>query len=204
MRNPALYTALTCAMRKSVESDRWDWRLSVYAAVGAFLAFLACVLYSPEGDFFYLLLVVPAVSLLAFLLFAYCAIRRRFRRCLSVLAMLMVYCAVSWASFRNAQSLRGTIRWALHSKQYKARVLAQPMLSNGELRHLQWDGWGWGGSDTDVYLVYDPQNSLASAARSGRAGHFPGIPCAVPRVRRLQNQWYSVQLYTSAGWGECH
>jgi len=69
------------------------------------------------------------------------------------------------------------------------------------LKHIEWDGWGWGGQDTTVYLVFDPTNSLSAAAKVGQPGKFSGIPCEVFLVHRLESQWYTVQFYTNEFWG---
>ena len=87
---------------------------------------------------------------------------------------------------------------------YKKQVLAQPAPANGELKHIEWDGWGWAGQDTTVFLVFDPTESLAVAATSRQPGKFNGIPCEVFLVRRLEGHWYTVQNYTDQGWGECN
>jgi hypothetical protein len=58
----------------------------------------------------------------------------------------------------------------------KAEVLAQPSVT-GELKHIEWDGWGCAGQDTTAYLVFDPTDSLSAAAREHRPGKFNGIPC---------------------------
>jgi hypothetical protein len=75
---------------------------------------------------------------------------------------------------------------------------------NARLKHVEWDGWGFAGSDTVVYLVFDPDNSLASAARIGAPGKLHGIPCEVPHVRRLEHQWYTVLFYTDTDWDHCN
>ncbi len=93
-------------------------------------------------------------------------------------------------------------RWLIWSRYYKAEVLAQPMPANGELKHIDWDAWGWGGMDTSVYLVFDPTDSL-SRANGDRPGKYAGIPCNVPLVRRLEDQWYTVQFYTDQVWPTC-
>jgi hypothetical protein len=38
-----------------------------------------------------------------------------------------------------------TARWMLWSRAYKAKVAAQPDSLKGELKHIEWDGWGWAG-----------------------------------------------------------
>ena len=93
-----------------------------------------------------------------------------------------------------------TTRWLLSSRAYKAKVLGQPDSPHGELKHIEWDGWGWGGQDTTVYLVFDPTDSLALAATFNKAGKYVGVPCEVARVARLENHWYTVQMYTN---GDC-
>jgi len=54
-----------------------------------------------------------------------------------------------------------------------------------------------------VYVVFDPNDSLAAAARIGSAGKFSRIPCDVWRVRRLENRWYTVFFYTYTDWEHC-
>jgi hypothetical protein len=31
---------------------------------------------------------------------------------------------------------------------------------------IEWDGWGWGGQDFSVFLVFDPADSLSGPAKS--------------------------------------
>jgi hypothetical protein len=91
-------------------------------------------------------------------------------------------------------------RWLIWSRSYKAEVLAQPDSANNELKHIEWDGWGWGGMDTTVYLVFDPADSLSQAASSHQPGKYSGLPCKVDRVKRLEDKWYTVQFYTDRVW----
>jgi hypothetical protein len=100
----------------------------------------------------------------------------------------------------SCQQSSDAARWLARSHNYKSEVLAQPT-AVGELKHIEWDGWGWAGQDTTVYLVYDPTDSLAAAAKGQRPGKFNGIPCEVFRVRRLESYWYTVQYYTNEFWG---
>ena len=99
--------------------------------------------------------------------------------------------------------MRSEVRWLWSSKTYKAQVLAQPVPANGDLRHIEWDGWGFAGNDTVVYLVFDPTDSLATAASSHGPGKFKGIHCPVPEVRRLEKSWYTVLFYTDTAWNSC-
>jgi hypothetical protein len=92
-------------------------------------------------------------------------------------------------------------RWLVWSRFYKAEVLAQPNSANEELKHIEWDGWGWATMDTTVYLVFDPTDSLSQAARNRQPGKYSGIPCEVFLVRRLESHWYTVWFYTNYEWG---
>jgi hypothetical protein len=87
---------------------------------------------------------------------------------------------------------------------YKEKVFAEPISAKGDLKHIEWDGWGMFGQDTSVFLVFDPTDSLAMAAISRLPGKFNGIPCEVFLVRRLESHWYTVQNYTDQGWGDCN
>ena len=69
---------------------------------------------------------------------------------------------------------------------------------------MEWDGWGFpGAGDTNVYLVFDPSDSLISASKSRSPGKYKGMPCEIYRVRRLESQWYSVVFYTDTDWDHC-
>ena len=116
------------------------------------------------------------------------------RQTISSLLMVVVFCTVCWALLRVSDEARTVCRWNVHKKAYKAQVLAQPSSTDGSLKHVEWDCWGaFGSGDTMVYLVFDPNDSLAAAAaRTGTPGKFSGIPCKVWRVRHLENQWYTV------------
>ena len=118
----------------------------------------------------------------------------------ALIAVLTLSAGLVW----NYSAIRNTARWWLWSHQYKSGVLAQPSSVNRELRHIEWDGWGFAGADTTVYLVFDPTDSLSVAARNHQPGKFSGIPCEVPSVRRLESHWYTVQFYTNESWGKCN
>ncbi len=187
---------------KTARRDRFDWRLSLYAAVGALILFVPIMIYGMDiVEMLYLIVAAPIISFILLVV----AIRRKGLRGLAVLSMLVVYLAVSWTLFKNSRELRTTTRWLLWSKDYKAKVLAQPDSANGALRHIEWDSWGFpGAGDTVEYLVFDPTDSLSMAARSRSPGKFSGIPCEVSRVRRLESHYYSVLFYTDTDWAHCN
>lgn len=119
-------------------------------------------------------------------------------------AALAVIVLVILFSVWLSEYVRTTARWLLWSGDYKSTVLVQPAAMNGELKHIEWDGWGFpGAGDTTVYLVFDPRDALASAARDHQPGRFIGIPCEVPDVRRLESHWYTVLFYTDQSWEQC-
>jgi hypothetical protein len=117
---------------------------------------------------------------------------------LVIAASLVITAAVAWQFY----SIRSATKWFMWSQRYKREVLAQSGGTAGELKHIEWDGWGFpGAGDTTVYLVYDPTDSLSAAAKSRQPGKFVGIPCAVPLVSRLEREWYAVRFYTDEWWG---
>jgi hypothetical protein len=118
-------------------------------------------------------------------------------------AAVVVLGLVAAAAIWMYEPARTEIRWLLFSREYKARVMAQPASADGELRHAEWDMSGMVGMETAMYLVYDPADSLAVAASSGGEGKFAGIPCKVPRVKRMERGWYLVTAYTAQYWGVC-
>ena len=121
-----------------------------------------------------------------------------------MLLALVSFIAISWGLEKNERTLRPFFRWLLWSRRYKTELMAEPEPPKGELKHVVWDSWGFVPSGFDVvYLVYDPTDSLAAAATSRTPGRFAGIPCEVPRVLRLERQWYAVDFYTDEEWGNC-
>lgn len=181
--------------------NRIKWQFPLFAACGAALPLLCIDIISDSdfSNFLYVLTIVPISSLILLILTSFKKGRRR-----AFFSALVVYVAISFLLVGNSYEIGTTVRWLLHSNRYKAAVLALPKPANGELRHLEWDGWGFASvANTVVYLVYDPMDSLSAAARSGAPAKVSGIPCGVPSIRRLQSQWYSVMSYTDADWDSC-
>lgn len=127
--------------------------------------------------------------------------RQRFRT-LSATALSLILQALLLTHY---MSVRDHLRWLLFSGTYRAKVSAQPALAEQGLRHVEWDGWGFAGSDTTVFLVFDPTDSLAETVGAPGPVKARGLPCEVARVRRLASQWYAVLFYTDTYWGrgEC-
>jgi hypothetical protein len=187
-------------LKNTAENDRFNWRLPVYAAAGALIVFLPLAISSADlGQLFYLF--VTAIVTLA--LVANVIQEKRSQR-LSALSILVVYCSVSAGLFVNYSAVRDDARWLLWSKGYKAQVLAQPANAGGELKHVEWDGWGFPGAGyTVVYVLFDPNDLLSAETRSRPTGKVSGIPCEVRLVHRLENHWYSVTFYTDTDWAGC-
>ena len=198
----------------SRQTTNGDWeegdRFPLYSALAASTLFIAIEIICPiDIALFLRLFVVGPILLVASIVVAICSIASkhgsRYQQLLLALGILWVISSSLLVyDFKNPLVVRSAVRWTVGSWHYKSEVLAQPKASNGELQHLEWDGWGWAGQDTDVFLVFDPTDALATAARSGRAGKFDGIPCEVYRVRRLEHHWYTVQNYTNQDWRQCN
>src|SRR6266851_2681487 len=181
-------------------ADRYNWRLPLYGVLGAVIVLFPIMIFGNGLGAVLIMLVAAAIVSLILLIVA---IRKMRHQTLSVLAMLALYCAVSWLLFRVSHDVHTSGRWFVHSKIYKTQVLAQPASANGELKHVVWEWWGFAGSNTVDYLVFDPNDSLASAAKSHSTGKFSGLPCEVFRVRRLESHWYCVLFYTNSAWDHC-
>src|SRR5207237_9461811 len=93
------------------------------------------------------------------------------------------------------------------SHRYKSEVLRDSAFTNSELKHVEWEGDGWGSAATGDwmgYVVFDPSDSLAEASKSRVPAKVNGIPCTVVSVRRLEHQWYSVVLDMNQFWDKMH
>jgi hypothetical protein len=183
---------------EAVEEFRLNWRRLLVASVAALIVFLLALALDRDSSF---ILSIPfAVFVGPLVLVAALGWKLRLTRWR--LLALAVYWAAVAGFVANYSDTRNAARWMVRSHWAKSEVLAQPQPANGELRHVEWDGWGFpGAGDTTVYLVFDPENSLATAAKSGKSGKYGGLPCEVYRVHRLQSGWYSVQFYTDEFWG---
>jgi hypothetical protein len=174
------------------DGNRVEWRLPLYALLGAL------ILFSIGPYIFSVVLYLLIVAIVSVLLLND-AIGKRRRQ--SLLA-LVVFWVVSAVLVKNYSAIRDECRWLMWSHEYMAKVLAQRDSATGELKHIEWDGWGFpGAGDTTVYLVFDPTDALSAAPRSNRPGTFDGLPCELPLVRRLESHWYAVRFYTDEWWG---
>ena len=188
-------------VERDPERDQYNWRLPLYAIVGACIVFLPIIVFgSVEAVILYTFGAAPIIGIL---LLVIVAVRKRLRQRLSALLALVAYVTVTGALFIAHGELRPTLRWLIGSHRYKAELLAAPDSANGELKHIEWDGWGWAGQDTVVYLVFDPTDALSTATKGRSPGRMRGIPCEVFRVQRLESRWYAVVFYTNTDWSHC-
>jgi hypothetical protein len=180
---------------------RREWSLLLYGAIGALVVVLPLMILGADVDGLLLAIIAAAIVFLVLLVIA---IRNIHRQELPVLVMLALFFVASWLLFRVSEDVRTTGRWLFHSKEYKSTVLTQPASEKGDLKHVEFETWGFAGvGNTVVYVVFDPDDSLASAARNHSPGTYSGLPCEVVRVRRLENRWYSVLFYTDTDWDTC-
>jgi hypothetical protein len=194
-------------MPSPADEVRFNWWTQIYLVVGALVVLAGIDLLDADASLFAFLLIWAILSACIVLLLIYAALsknRHRARRPLLTLAILWTISALFFEFERSHPiAIRSAARWLAGSRQYKAQVLAEPEPPSGELKYIEWDGWGMFAQDTSVYLVYDPTDSLSAAAMSHKPGKFDHIPCKAQLVRRLENQWYSVIFYTSETWGGC-
>jgi len=183
------------------KGEDFNWRFPMWGGLGAIIAVLPQVILGNDAIALFTTLALAILIGLTLLAVALGKIRRN---SLAVLGMLAIFVALTWSLFRSSDYLRTSGRWLVHSQSYKTQVSAQSVPSDGSLKHIEWDGWGFAGAgDTTVYLVFDPNDSLAVAAKSHSPGKFSSLPCEVYRVRRLENEWYTVQFYTDTAWNYC-
>jgi hypothetical protein len=184
------------------QKERFYRWLPLYGVLTA-LVVLAPLLCRANLDVVYIFLVSPFVIIASVVVLIFAAFRKTRRQILRVLAMLAMFWIVSFLLVKNDFLIRSSARWLLWSHDYKAEVLAQPTPLNGEFKHIEWEATGFAGvANNTTYLVFDPTDSLAAAAKSRRPGKFNGIPCKVPHVSRLETRWYTVSFYTDEGWGK--
>ena len=186
---------------------RINWRMLSCAAIGAIVVMLLLFVYGSDPALDYVFFIVPTVCLTILVLLLVVIIRKTTRQSLSMLLAAVVFLVAATGMLKTQQELRPSLRWGLWSRRLKAEVLLQPSASNEELKHIEWDGWGGAPvGDWTAYIVYDPTDSLAVEANSGRSGSYKkikGIPCEVDSVRLLEAHWYSVVLGMNEWWDRC-
>ena len=184
--------------------DRFIWWLPLAAVITAGGVLLSLMISNGNDSVLFIVLIGPIVCFVGLLSLLVAGILKRPRLCVSLLLALVGFVAISWSLERNEETLRPFIRWHLWSRQYKTELITQPNPTDGNLKHMEWDAWGFVPSGFNVtYLVFDPSDSLATATNAKVPGRFGGIPCVVPRVFRLEKQWYGVRFYTDEDWRNC-
>ena len=179
---------------------QFNWRLPILAPIVALILFIPLVLWTPDfGPIVYSLFVTPIVCVALLIAFFVSKHQK-----LTIVSMLVIFCASSWILDHNALDIRSHLRWLFQSHEYKTKLLAQPVPANGELRHTAWERYGWVTINTDIDLVYDPNDALLNQLSTHDEGKFSGIPCPVRLVHRLEPHWFTVQFYTSTSWNECN
>jgi len=135
------------------------------------------------------------------------AIYRDRQQALQSLSWLTIVLAIPMTFYlyerQHPLAIHETVEWWKSSREYKDTVLAEGTSVNGDLKHIEWEFMGPSFAATTVYLVFDPSDSLAAAAKSHQPGKFAGLPCKVYEVRRLESRWYAVVFYRDETWDEC-
>ncbi len=183
------------------QSDRHNWwfALCVAACIGAAL-FPLTMSSSDFAALLYVFVTVPFVTLCLL----HSAKKRKHKQRYASLSLFVLFLTFTAVIFTHFLNMRDTVRWVLRRGESKHNVLSQPTPMNGQFRHIEWEGWGFpGAGNTVTYLVFDPCNSLVSAAKLGSPGKFPGLPCEVVRVHRLEKSWYTALFYTDTDWEHC-
>ena len=187
-------------LEKEFARERFVWWFPLCAAVCVALTLFPLTVSS--SDLSVILYVVVTVPLVSLVLLGICYKRRGRQRltALSAFALFVIFTAVLFVRFPDTTDAG---RWLVFGKSCKAELLAQPSPAPTLLRHMEWEGWGFAGSDTTVYLVFDPTDTLANAAKTRKSGRFGDLPCEVFRVRQREKEWYTVQFYTDTDWEHC-
>ena len=131
--------------------DRFRWWFPMCAAGCIVAATLPLTVSS--SDLAVVLYVFVAAPTVTFCLLRTAYPRRGYQRLasLSTFAVFLIFTAVLFTHFLD---IRYSIRWFVFGRHFKAEVMSQPRPAEGQLRHIDWEGWGFAGAgDTTVYLV---------------------------------------------------
>jgi len=176
-----------------------------FSAAVALIASLVVIVFTSGIGMALYLLAVAILGALALLL-AIALHGGRGRRIMSV-AVFGAFLTVTAGMVVLQWHTRPHLLWLIWSHRYKSEVLVGSAAGNGEFKHMEWDGDGWGdgvSGDWMGYVVYDPSDSLSAATKNNAPTEYKGIPCKVILVRRLERQWYSVVLDMNQFWDKMH
>ena len=176
--------------------NRLSWlfpAVSAFAAFGFYIPFLYMKNFDFESFGYMLLLLLLTIAFGIGILVRRVVVKRWIRPA-SLFAVLF-FLIVSVSMFFSTEHIRPWARWLVASGNYKKLVLQQTPDSQTGLRHIEWDGWGWVGSDTSVELVYDPTDTLAYEIKHNPKGRFWEIAEKTQSIQQLGRGWYSLTLY---------
>lgn len=183
----------------------------VLVAVGAVIALIAAlltILFSSDvGTLLYLGAVALFGTGIVGLLLAIEFLRKRPEMSIRAVVVFAAFLAITAVVVLEQSHIRPQLDWLVWSQQYKRQVLATSPRADGELKHIEWDGDGWGSGATGDwmgYVVFDPSDSLSEATKRNVPAKYSGIPCTVIRVRHLEKHWYSVVLDMNQFWDKMH
>lgn len=159
----------------------------VFSAAVALIASLAAIVFTSDiGTLLYLI----GIAILSTLLLGIAiALRRGREQRLTSVAAFGAFLIVTVGVLNSQQQIRPHFLWLVWSDRYKSEVLANPAVANGEFKHMEWDGDGWGSGATGDwmgYVVFDPSDSLSAARKKN-------VPTECG---------YSVQGHIGAAFGE--
>lgn len=184
-------------------ASRVNWVFPVSAVASLLILALTLIVYTPYAEFPLLLVVMPLICITLLVVLVIAIVKKRRHLQGSTALTLAAVVITSFVVLKLQDPIRESLRWLLRSNRFKAELLASPAPRPGELRHVEWEAIGFAGvANNTIYLVMDPTDALHSAAQTGSPGKYPGIPCEVLRVRRLEARWYSVRFYTDEAWGQ--
>ena len=177
----------------------------VFSAAVALIASLVAIVFTSDiGTLLYLI----GIAILSTLLLGIAiALRRGRQQRLTSVAAFGVFLFVTVGVLISQRQIRPHLLWLVWSNRYKSEVLANSAAANGEFKHVEWDGDGWGSGATGDwmgYVVFNPSDSLSAATMTNFPTQYEGMPCKVVLVRRLENQWYSVVLDMNQFWDKMH
>jgi len=187
---------------KASEGSRLGWRMPFCGALAAVLLFVPLIVSISGTLVFYVFAIAPSLIVTGVCVLIYAAVRKK----LQIALMVTIFWVASALLFSCSIPIHIVTKWLLWSREYKNEVLAEPAPKSGDLKHIEWDGWGWGAQDISVFLVFDPEDSLSGPAKNRQSGKLGGIPCQVSFVQRMDSHWYLVffDFYVDqSSWDRC-
>ncbi len=141
---------------------------------------------------FLLFVYLPAATWVCIGLCVWAAIERKSTRARWIVISLLLIPAVIGGTFRVLPQIKDELRFLVWSHTHDDELRE---FADRDAIILDWESWGWAGSENDSYLVSNPNDDLAESEATAEWLRHVGSSCEIVALKRLRRGIYIVTTY---------